>query len=55
MVKLIGLCTYIRMLQKAQLFNATIHGADMYQTLQVLKASDAFEEGEDYILKIVKS
>jgi hypothetical protein len=43
------------MLQRAQLFSATIHGEDMDQMLKVLKASDAFEEGEDYILKIVES
>lgn len=46
--------TYIRMLQRAQLFSATIHGEDMDQMLDVLKASNAFEEGEDYILKIVE-
>lgn len=46
--------TYIRMLQKAQLFSATIHGGDMDHMLDVLKASNAFEEGEDYILKIIQ-
>jgi hypothetical protein len=47
--------TYIRMLQRAQLFSATIYGENMGQMLDVLKASDAFEEGEDYILKIVEA
>lgn len=47
--------TYIRMLQRAQLFSATVYGKDMDQMLHILKASDAFEEGEDYILKIVGS
>ncbi|MGY4386312.1 Fic family protein [Pedobacter sp. UYP24] len=42
--------TYIRMLQRAQLFSATIHGKDMDQILDLLKASNAFEEGEDSIL-----
>lgn len=46
--------TYIQMLQRAQLFSATIHGGDMDHMLDVLKASNAFEEGEDYILKIIQ-
>ena len=46
--------TYIRMLQRAQLFSATIYGEDMDQMQQVLQASHAFEEGEDHILKIAE-
>lgn len=40
------------MLQRAQLFSLTINGEDMDQ---ILRASNAFEEGEDYILKIVET
>lgn len=47
--------TYIRMLQRAQLFSATIHGESMNGMLDILKASNAFEEGEDYILKIAEA
>lgn len=47
--------TYIRMMQRAQLFSAAIYGEDIDQMQQVLRASNAFEEGEDYILKIVTS
>jgi len=45
--------TYIRMLQRAQLFSATITGDDMDQMQGVLTASNAFREGEDYILQIL--
>lgn len=47
--------TYIRMLQRAQLFSVTISGEDMDRMQNVLTESNAFEEGEDYILQIVKS
>lgn len=47
--------TYIRMLQRAQLFSDTIHGEDTERMLEVLKASNAFEESEDYILKIIEN
>lgn len=46
--------TYIRMMQRAQLFSATIYGEDMDQMQEILKSSNAFEEGEDYILRIVE-
>jgi len=45
--------TYIRMLQRAQLFSATVSGADIDSMQQVLTWSNAFKEGEDYILQIV--
>lgn len=45
--------TYIRMLQRAQLFSATIQGENMDAMQEILRASHAFEEGEDFILKIV--
>jgi len=44
--------TYIRMMQRAQLFSATIYGEDIDQIQEILRASNAFEEGEDYILKV---
>ena len=45
--------TYIRMMQRAQLFSSMIYGEDIDQMQEVLKASNAFEEGDDYILKVV--
>jgi len=43
---------YIRILLRASKFSATIAGDDMDSIYQVLKQSNAFEEGEDYILRI---
>lgn len=45
--------TYIRMLQRAQHFSATVTGEDMDQMQLVLEKSNAFKEGEEYILQIV--
>lgn len=42
-------------LQRAQLFSITINGEDMDRMQNVLTESNAFKEGEDYILQIVKS
>lgn len=47
--------TYIRMLQRAQLFSVTINGEDMDRMQNVLTESNAFKEGEDYILQIVRT
>lgn len=44
---------YIRMLLRAWRFSATVSGEDMDNIHDVLAQSNAFEEGEDYILKIV--
>ncbi|WAC41631.1 Fic family protein [Pedobacter sp. SL55] len=44
---------YIRMLLRAWKFSETIAGANMDQMQVILDQSNAFEEGEDYILKIV--
>ncbi|UKJ06672.1 Fic family protein [Solitalea lacus] len=43
---------YIRMLLRAWKFSTTIAGEDMNRIYHVLKQSNAFEEGEDYILRI---
>lgn len=45
--------TYIRMLQRAQLFSATLIGENVEVMQGVLTKSNAFEEGDDYILRIV--
>jgi fido (protein-threonine AMPylation protein) len=45
--------TYIRMLQRAQLFSATLHGNDLNAMSEVLTKSNAFKEGDEHILKIV--
>jgi len=45
--------TYIRMLQRAQLFSATLIGENVEVMQDVLTKSNAFEEGDDYILRIV--
>lgn len=45
--------TYIRMLQRAQLFSASISGEDTEAMLQQLTQSNAFKEGDDHILKII--
>jgi len=44
--------TFIRMLQRAQQFSATITGEDMDTMQQVLEASNAFKEGDEHILRI---
>jgi len=43
--------TYIRMLQRAQQFSATIIGEDMEQMQAILEKSNAFKEGEHHILQ----
>lgn len=43
--------TYIRMLQRAQLFSSTIVGEDMDVMQDILEKSNAFKEGEEYILQ----
>lgn len=43
--------TYIRMLQRAQQFSATIIGEDMEQMQAILEKSNAFKEGEERILQ----
>ena len=43
---------YIRMLLRAWKFSNTVSGEDMNKTYQLLERSNAFKEGEDYILKI---
>lgn len=43
--------TYIRMLQRVQLFSATIIGEDMDQMQLVLEKSKAFKDGEEHILQ----
>ena len=43
--------TYIRMLLRAHLFSATILGGDIVQMQEILKNSNAFEEGEEFILE----
>lgn len=44
--------TFIRMLQRAQKFSATITGQDMDAMQRVLEASNAFREGDEHILRI---
>lgn len=44
--------TYIRMLQQAQQFSALIVGEDMDPMQEILVQANAFEDGDDYILKI---
>ncbi|MGJ1363237.1 Fic family protein [Sphingobacterium spiritivorum] len=46
--------TFIRMLQRAQRFSATITGEDMDAMQRVLEASNAFKEGDEHILRIQK-
>jgi len=43
--------TYIRMLQRAQQFSATVVGEDMEQMQSILEISNAFKEGEEHILQ----
>lgn len=45
--------TYIRMLQRAQHFSATLIGEDLAAINDVLTNSNAFKEGEDNILKVI--
>jgi Uncharacterized conserved protein len=45
--------TYIRMLQRAQLFSSVLVGEDMAKMQEILEYSNAFKEGEDYILQFV--
>lgn len=45
--------TFIRMLQRAQQFSATITGEDMDAMQQALEGSNAFREGDEHILRIV--
>jgi len=44
--------TFIRMLQRAQRFSATITGEDMDAMQRALEASNAFREGDEHILRI---
>jgi fido (protein-threonine AMPylation protein) len=44
---------FIRMLQRAQRFSATITGDDMNAMQEKLVRSNAFKEGDEFILKIV--
>lgn len=44
--------TYIRMLQRAQLFSSSISGISSEEIKNVLEQSNAFKEGDQYILKI---
>jgi Fic family protein len=44
--------TYIRMLQRAQLFSSSISGISAEEIKVVLEQSNAFKEGGQYILKI---
>src|SRR5690606_37420430 len=44
--------TFIRMLQRAQNFSATLIGEDMDAVQRVLEASNAFKEGDEHILRI---
>lgn len=45
--------TYVRMLQRALRFSATLTGEDMDAIQEVLEASNAFREGDEHILRIV--
>lgn len=45
---------YVRMLSRAQLFSSTLAGEDMEQMNNILNMSNAFKEGNEYILKIVE-
>lgn len=44
--------TYIRMLQRAQLFSASISGIGTEEINTILEQSNAFKEGDQYILQI---
>lgn len=44
--------TFIRMLQRAQNFSATLTGENMDTMHRMLEASNAFKEGDEYILRI---
>ncbi|MNF43712.1 Fic/DOC family protein [compost metagenome] len=44
--------TYIKMLQRAQLFSSSISGISAEEIKVVLEQSNAFKEGDQYILKI---
>jgi Fic family protein len=44
---------FIRMLQRAQRFSATLTGDDMNAMQEKLVRSNAFKEGDEFILKIV--
>ena len=46
---------FIRMLQRAQQFSASIAGKDKDTMQQILESSNAFKEGDEYILRIVTS
>lgn len=46
--------TYVRMLQRAHRFSATITGEDMDGIQRLLEASNAFKEGDEHILRIVE-
>jgi hypothetical protein len=41
------------MLQRAQLFSSVLVGEDMAKMQEILEYSNAFKEGEDYILQFV--
>ncbi|TRX03729.1 Fic family protein [Flavobacterium gawalongense] len=45
--------TYIRMLQRAQLFSTSLSGQDLNGMKHVLVQSNAFKEGDEHILRIV--
>jgi Fic family protein len=47
--------TYIRMLQRAQLFSATLTGNDLKVMNDILIRSNAFKEGDEYILKVIEA
>lgn len=46
--------TYIRMLQRAQQFSATLVGEDLVAINDVLTKSNAFKEGDEHILQVVR-
>lgn len=43
--------TYIRMLSRAYEFSATVHGEDLDSMERYLRQCNAFEQGEEYILR----
>lgn len=45
---------YVRMLQRAWRFSTTISGEDMDVIQAVLRKSNAFEEGDEFILRIIE-
>ncbi len=45
---------YIRMLERAQAFSHTLNGADMNEMEEKMRKSNAFEEGNEWVLKITE-